>query len=165
MHLPENLRDELKIPLGLLIKNDDSEKARIIKQIYAENVVITIGDATSELLIKMGLIPFLQIVDGKEKRHDRELPVNDSIVTSLYCVNPPGGLTQQSIDTIKKSFNSKPPIRILVDGEEDLMVLPACLFSPENSVVMYGQPNEGLVIVRITNEIREKIQKIVNSMK
>ena len=94
-----------------------------------------------------------------------ELPVNDSIVTNLYCVNPPGELTQQSIDTIKKSFNSKPPIRILVDGEEDLMVLPACLFSPENSVVMYGQPNEGLVIVRITNEIREKIQKIVNSMK
>ena len=165
MHLPENLRDELKIPLGSLIKNDDSEKARVIKQIYAENVVITIGDATSELLIKMGLIPFLQIVDGKEKRHDRELPVNDSIVTSLYCVNPPGGLTQQSIDTIKKSFNSKPPIRILVDGEEDLLVLPACLFSPENSVVMYGQPNEGLVIVRITNEVREKIQKIVNSMK
>ena len=165
MHLPENLRDELKTPLGLLIKNDDSEKARVIKQIYAENVVITVGDATSELLIKIGLIPFLQIVDGKEKRHDRELPVNDSIVTNLHCVNPPGELTQQSIDTIKKSFNSKPPIRILVDGEEDLMVLPACLFSPENSVVMYGQPNEGLVIVRITNEIREKIQKIVNSMK
>ncbi len=165
MHLPENLRDELKTPLGILIKNDDSEKARVIKQIYAESVVITIGDATSELLIKMGLIPFLQIVDGKEKRHDRELPVNDSIVTNLYCVNPPGELTQQSIDTVKKSFNSKPPIRILVDGEEDLLVLPACLFSPENSVVMYGQPNEGLVIVRITNETREKIQKIVNSMK
>ena len=165
MHLPENLRDELKIPLGILIKNDDSEKTRVIKQIYAESVVITIGDATSELLIKMGLIPFLQIVDGKEKRHDRELPVNDSIVTNLYCVNPPGELTQQSIDTVKKSFNSKPPIRILVDGEEDLLVLPACLFSPENSVVMYGQPNEGLVIVRITNETREKIQKIVNSMK
>jgi len=165
LHLPENLRDELKTPLGLLIKNDDSEKAHVIKQLYAENVVITVGNATSELLIKIGLIPFLQIVDGKEKRHDRELPVNDSIVTNLYCVNPPGELTQQSIDTVKKSFNSKPPIRILVDGEEDLMVLPACLFSPENSVVMYGQPNEGLVIVRITNEIREKIQKIVNSMK
>ena len=165
MHLPENLRDELKIPLGILIKNNDPEKVQIIKQIYTENIVITIGDATSEMLIKLGLIPFLQIVDGKEKRHERELPVDSSVVTNLHCVNPAGELTQQSIDTIKKSFNSKPPIRILVDGEEDLMVLPACLFSPENSVVMYGQPNEGLVIVRITNEIREKIQKIVNSMK
>ena len=165
MHLPENLRNKLKIPLGRLIKNNDPEKVQIIKQIHTENIVITIGDATSEMLIKLGLIPFLQIVDGKEKRHERELPVDSSVVTNLHCVNPPGGLTQQSIDTIKKSFNSKPPIRILVDGEEDLLVLPACLFSPENSVVMYGQPNEGLVIVRITNEIREKIQKIVNSMK
>ena len=165
MHLPENLRNKLKIPLGRLIKNNDPEKVQIIKQIYTENIVITIGDATSEMLIKLGLIPFLQIVDGKEKRHERELPVDSSVVTNLHCVNPAGELTQQSIDTIKKSFNSKPPIRILVDGEEDLMVLPACLFSPENSVVMYGQPNEGLVIVQITNEIREKIQKIVNSMK
>ncbi len=165
MHLPENLRNELKIPLGRLIKNTDPEKEQIIKQIYTKNIVITIGDATSEMLIKLGLIPFLQIVDGKEKRHKREFPVDSSVVTNLHCVNPAGELTQQSINTIKKSFNSKPPIRILVDGEEDLMVLPACLFSPENSVVMYGQPNEGLVIVRITNEIREKIQKIVNSMK
>ena len=59
----------------------------------------------------------------------------------------------------------KPPIRLLVNGEEDLLVLPVCLFAPENSVVMYGQPNEGLVIAEITNEVREKVQKIVNQMK
>ena len=165
MHLPENLRNELKIPLGELIKNNDSAKVRIIKQIYAENPVVTIGDATSEILINMGLVPFLQIVDGKEKRRERELPLDDSIATHLSCVNPPGELTQESIDTIKKSFNSKPPIRVLVDGEEDLLVLPTCLFSPQNYVIMYGQPNEGLVIVRITNEVREKVQNIVNSMK
>ena len=138
---------------------------RIIKQIYAENPVVTIGDATSEILINMGLVPFLQIVDGKEKRRERELPLDDSIATHLSCVNPPGELTQESIDTIKKSFNSKPPIRVLVDGEEDLLVLPTCLFSPQNYVIMYGQPNEGLVIVRITNEVLEKVQNIVNSMK
>ena len=165
MHLPENLRNELKIPLGELIKNNDSTKLSLIKQIYAENPVITIGDATSEILINMGLVPFLQIVDGKEKRRERELPLDDSIATHLSCVNPPGELTQESIDTIKKSFNSKPPIRVLVDGEEDLLVLTTCLFSPQNYVIMYGQPNEGLVIVRITNEVREKVQNIVNSMK
>ena len=54
---------------------------------------------------------------------------------------------------------------MLVDGEEDLLVLPVCLFAPENSVVMYGQPNEGLVIAEITDEVREKVQKIVNQMK
>ena len=165
MYLPENLRGELKTPLGTLIKNTDTKKSQIIKEIYAENVVITIGDATSELLINMDLIPFLQIIDGKEKRHERELPTDTSLVTHLHCVNPAGELTQDSIDTIKKSFASKPPIRIIVDGEEDLLVIPVCLFAPENCAVMYGQPNEGLVIVEITNQIRQKVQNIVNSMK
>jgi hypothetical protein len=165
LHLPENLRDELKIPLGTLIKNDDTKKSQIIKKIHAENVVITIGDATSELLINMGLIPFLQIVDGKEKRHERELPIDISLVTNLHCVNPAGELTQESIDIIKKSFSSKPPVRIIVDGEEDLLVIPACIFAPENCAIIYGQPNEGIVIVQVTNEIREKVQNIVNLMK
>jgi uncharacterized protein (UPF0218 family) len=30
---------------------------------------------------------------------------------------------------------------------------------------MYGQPNEGLVITEITDEVRDKVQKIVNQMK
>ena len=165
MDLSENLREELKIPLGELIKDSNPDKENIIKKIYSEKIVVTVGDATSELLIKMGLVPFLQIVDGKEKRHERDLPINDSVITTINCKNPAGEITQQSMDTIKKSLDSKPPIRIIVDGEEDLLVMPVCLFAPENCVVMYGQPDEGLVIVEITSQIRQKVQNIVNSIK
>ena len=165
MDLSKNLREELKTPLGELIKDSNLDKENIIKKIYSEKIVVTVGDATSELLIKMGLIPFLQIVDGKEKRHERDLPINDSVITTINCKNPAGEITQQSMDTIKKSLDSKPPIRIIVDGEEDLLVIPVCLFAPENCVVMYGQPNEGLVIAEITNQLRKKVQNIVNSMK
>ena len=52
----------------------------------------------------------------------------------------------------------------MVIGEEDLLVLPVCAYSPENSVVLYGQPNEGIVIVQINSEIRNKAQSIMNSM-
>ena len=163
--MSETLREELKTPLGELVKDSNPDKEQIIKKIYSEKIVVTVGDATSELLIKMGLVPFLQIVDGKEKRHERDLPINDSVITTINCKNPAGEITQQSMDTIKKSLNSKPPIRIIVDGEEDLLVMPVCLFAPENCVVMYGQPDEGLVIVEITSQIRQKVQNIVNSMK
>ena len=165
MDLSETLREELKTPLGELIKDSNSDKEQIIKKIYSEKIVVTVGDATSELLIKMGLTPFLQIVDGKEKRHERDLPISDSVVTTMNCKNPAGEITQQSMDTIKKSLDSKPPIRIIVDGEEDLLVMPVCLFAPETCVVMYGQPDEGLVIVEITSQIRQKVQNIVNSIK
>ena len=164
MNLSENLRQELKTPLGELIKNSNPDKEKLIKKIYSEKIVITVGDATSEILVKMGLIPFLQIIDGKEKRHERDLPIDDSITTSLQCNNPAGEITQESLDIIKKSFSLKSPIRIVVNGEEDLLVIPVCLFAPENCVVMYGQPNEGLVIVEITSKLREKVQNIVNSI-
>ena len=52
----------------------------------------------------------------------------------------------------------------MINGEEDLLVIPVCLYAPENSVVMYGQPNEGLVIVKIDENIRKKTQLILDSM-
>ncbi len=165
MILPSNLRDELKIPLGKLIPNHSSEKESYIRQVYSGKVVITVGDATSELLLGMGLIPFLHIVDGQEKRVKRSPPETESINTELTIKNNPGEISTESFNLVKTIFNQKPPIRLLVDGEEDLLVLPVCIFAPENSVVMYGQPNEGLVVAEITDEVRDKVQKIVNQMK
>ena len=53
------------------------------------------------------------------------------------------------------------PVRITVNGEEDLLVLPVCIHAPDNAIVMYGQPNEGLVLVEITDtEIRNKTTNI-----
>ena len=165
MFLPENLRNELKIPLGKLIANNSPDKEDYIKKIYSEKVVITVGDATSELLLQMGLVPLLHIIDGLEKREQRSLPLADLINTELTVKNNPGEISNESFELVKNIFDEKPPIRLVVDGEEDLLVLPVCLFAPENSVVMYGQPNEGLVIAEITNDVRDKIQKIVNQMK
>jgi len=162
VHLPENLRDGLKKPLGVLIKDAETTKENILKNIPAGSFVITVGDATTDKLIKYGIIPSLQIVDGLEKRFKRELP-SSFVKTTFSCNNPPAQITEESIDVIKKSLQA-PPARITVIGEEDLLVLPACLFAPENSVVLYGQPNEGLVIVRINSEIRNKAQAIMSSM-
>jgi len=162
VHLPENLRDSLKKPLGFLIKDSETTRENILKNIPSASFVITVGDATTEKLIKYGIIPSLQIVDGLEKRIKRELP-SSSVKTSFSCDNPPAQITQESIDVIKKAIK-EPPARITVTGEEDLLVLPVCAYAPENSVVLYGQPNEGLVIVRINSEIRNKAQSIMNSM-
>ena len=165
MLLPESLRNELKIPLGKLILNSSSEKENYIRRICSEKIIITVGDATSELLMGMGLTPLLHIIDGQEKRQKRSLPFSNSINTELYVKNNPGEISSDSFNLIKNIFEQKPPIRLLVDGEEDLLVLPVCLFAPLNSIVMYGQPNEGLVITEITDEVRSKVQKIVNQMK
>ena len=164
MQLPDDLRDQLKTPLGNLVSDNDPNKENIIKKISAELVIITVGDRTTENMLQLGLKPQIQIIDGLEKRSECAVPADDTINTKLSCKNPPGEITEESIQVIQKAFSSEPPVRITVDGEEDLLVIPACIFAPENSVVMYGQPNEGLVIVTITPEIRAKVQKILDVM-
>ena len=164
MKLPDNLREQLKIPLGILIPEDDANKNTIQKHLPENCYIITVGDRTSEKMMEYGLTPSLQIIDGQEKRVKRDTPENNDLVTNLTCDNPAAEITPQSIDTIKKAFISQSPVRITVKGEEDLLVIPVCIYAPENSVVLYGQPNEGLVIVKITPEIRNKTQKLLELM-
>ena len=163
MNLSDSLREQLKIPLGVLLPESQANKQNIQKFLSDDSYVITVGDRTTEKMIDFNLIPSLQITDGQEKRKKREPPKIANAV-ELQVDNPASEITLPCIDLIKKAFDMKPPIRISVNGEEDLLVLPVCIYAPENSVVLYGQPNEGLVIVKITPQIRNKTQTLLDSM-
>ena len=165
MKLPDSLRDQLKIPLGTLLPEIEANKFNILKLLQKVSYIVTVGDRTTEKLISFGLIPSLQIIDNYEKRVKRKSQNNNYAYTELECTNPAAEITLQSIETIKKAFASKTPIRLTVIGEEDLLVLPVCVHAPENTIVLYGQPNEGLVIVNVTPEIRNKTQSLLDLMK
>ena len=162
MKLPEIIRDDFKKPLGKLILDSATSKENIQKEITAKSYLITVGDATTEKLMDFGFMPSLQIIDGQEKRVKREFPSSPETITTLTCNNPAGEITKESIDVIKKALGLPPPVRILVHGEEDLLVIPACIYAPEDSTVMYGQPNEGLVIVQITAKIKDKAKSLLD---
>jgi uncharacterized protein (UPF0218 family) len=164
VRLPENLRSQLKVPFGTLIPDENITKEIILKQISDDSYVITVGDATTEKMLKLGIVPSLQIIDAREKRVKRGAPETKENTVNLSCTNPAGEITVQSIDTIKQALNEKPPVRITVNGEEDLLVIPVCIHGPDNATIMYGQPNEGLVIVRLTEDLRKKTKSILDSM-
>ena len=163
MRLPENLREQLKKPLGILLPESVATRENILKNIRVDAFVITVGDATTDKMIKFGFNPSLQIVDSMEKRTKRDLP-QGMIKHILTCTNPPGEITDHSISVILKALSIEPPVRIIVDGEEDLLVLPILVHAPGNSVILYGQPNEGLVIVGVTEEIRNRARSIMDLM-
>jgi len=162
--LPDSLRDQLKIPLGILLPIDQDNKINIQKYISDDSYIITVGDRTTEKMIDFDLIPSLQIIDGLEKRIKRDI-IKLGSAFELKIDNPAAEITLESIEIIKKAFRLNPPIRLTVNGEEDLLVLPACIHAPENSVILYGQPNKGLVLVQITTEIRNKAQALLDLMK
>ncbi|HEY5735147.1 MAG TPA: GTP-dependent dephospho-CoA kinase family protein [Nitrosopumilus sp.] len=153
----------MKIPLGILIPENQTSKNEIQKHLSENSYIITVGDRTTEKMIDFNLIPSLQIVDGQEKREKR-IPPKLKNATELTVDNPAAEITSQSISVIKKALTMKSPVRIFVNGEEDLLVLPVCVHAPENAVVLYGQPHEGLVVVRITPEIRNKVQTLLDLM-
>lgn len=163
MRLPENLRSGLKKPLGILIPDYEVTRSSVSSKIPKDAFVITVGDATTEKMISFGLSPSLQIVDSLEKRNKRDLP-GGYVKTILECTNPAAEITEQSVSTIKQAFNMAVPVRIIVSGEEDLLVLPVAVFAPDNSVILYGQPNEGLVLVQVTEEVRNKAKSIMSLM-
>ena len=153
--ISDSLREELKSPLGELLPEKHTDRETIRKAV-AGRYVISVGDRTTEKMISFGLVPSLQIVDNKERRQSRMAPEMDGLSAHLQCKNPAAGITTQSINSIKTAFSLEPPVRITVDGEEDLLVVPACMYAPDNSVVLYGQPGQGLVIVPVTAKIRNK---------
>ena len=154
----------MKTPLGILLPIGQDNKENIQKYLLDESYIITVGDRTTEKMIEYGIIPSLQIIDGFEKRKQREFPKLGN-ASELMIDNPAAEITLQSIEIIKKAFEMTPPIRLTVNGEEDLLVLPVCIHAPKNSVVLYGQPNKGLVLVEITTEIRNKAQTLLDMMK
>ncbi|MBA0908503.1 MAG: GTP-dependent dephospho-CoA kinase family protein [Nitrosarchaeum sp.] len=164
MNLPDSLRAQLKIPLGTLVVESQTSKKNIQNYLPKNAYLITVGDRTTEKMIDYGFIPSLQIIDNQEKRITRESPKNDPSYIQLSCNNPAAQITLESIEQIKHAFTLKTPVRLTIFGEEDLLVIPACIFAPENSIVMYGQPNQGLVIIQVTPEIRNKTQKLLDLM-
>lgn len=163
MKLSPSLREQLKIPLGVLLPDSQVDKPNILKHIAKYQYLISVGDKTTEKMIAFGLTPSLQIIDGYEKRKKRKLPKFDG-PTRLTVSNPASTITAQSISAIKKAFTLQSPVRLYVDGEEDLLVLPVCIYAPENAVILYGQPNQGLVIVNLTADIRNKAQGLLDLM-
>ena len=147
-----------------MLPENQANKQNIQKLLSENSYIITVGDRTTEKMIEYGLIPSLQIIDNLEKREKKESPKLTSNTIELSVDNPAAEITLQSIDVIKKAFTMQPPIRLCVNGEEDLLVLPVCIHAPENSIVLYGQPNEGLVLVKITPEIRNKAQSLLDLM-
>jgi GTP-dependent dephospho-CoA kinase len=167
--LPESMRSLLKEPLGKLCIGNGQECVKAMEaDLHAAKKVAAVGDMTAFYLLEASIVPDLAIVDNKTKR----MPVPEHVLKSLEhdsyktieVKNPPATLTQDLIDLIKESLNGSERIKIVVDGEEDLATLPAILYAPMGSAVVYGQPNEGSVLVVVTEEKKKQIEDLMKKM-
>jgi hypothetical protein len=114
-------------------------------------------------MMRHDISPQVSIVDNKVMREPVQHIAVDADQT-LHVRNPAGTLTEEAWTVVKEALRGKRRTRVLVDGEEDLLTLVAVLCAPENSLVIYGQPREGIVVVKVTEKTRERVRRIVDSM-
>jgi uncharacterized protein (UPF0218 family) len=131
-------------------------------------VLATVGDATTARLLLFKIIPDVSIVDGKERRiKSSKFKIvlggdkDSKNLSFVRCSNKPGSVSRRAIATIRDALKMPFPVRIVVSGEEDLLALPLFVMVPNGSVVLYGQPLEGMVIVRIDEKIRWKARDLL----
>jgi GTP-dependent dephospho-CoA kinase len=170
--IPPDILKELKKPLGKLILDSDITQKKIRKEILGNNhKIISVGDRSTERLVSFEIFPDLAIIDGVERRQEKNLSLADKLIavkakdiTRISCINPAGSITQEAITKIKFALSGNKNIILQVIGEEDLLTLPACYFAPSKSLVCYGQPQEGLVIINVNDSMRRKAKELIKSI-
>lgn len=155
-------RAALREPLGELIPERYVTREAVSSRI--SGMAVTVGDRTTERLLGWGLRVDLQIVDGAERRERRAPPPLPAGTALKRCRNPAGSVSDEALEAVRSALLLGAPVRLLVEGEEDLLALPACAFAPAGASVFYGQPGEGMVAVR-AGEARRKTQKIMDGLR
>ncbi len=155
----------LKTPLGQLFPGTPTETMPRLKMLVQQSKpskVTTVGDVVSRETLEAGIQVNLRIVDQMTLRK-RISPIEIRAERTYKVRNPAGIITKEAWDTIREALKDREAL-ILVDGEEDLLAIPAVLESPDNALVVYGQPSEGLVVVTASLEKKSEVRKIVNQM-
>jgi uncharacterized protein (UPF0218 family) len=73
-------------------------------------------------------------------------------------------ISDKAIEVLQKALEASTPIRIKVQGEEDLLALPLFAMAPKGAVVLYGQPLEGMVLVNINEEKQSQAKELMNKI-
>lgn len=158
-------RRQLKTPKGRLygVTEGPPEKA-VVKRIKDESppLVIAVGDVTSATLIDEGYQPNVCIIDGATKRGQFDREFHSDREYLIY--NPREVIYPEAWSTIDTAIHDDRTTIITVDGEEDLLGFPAVLLAPIGAVVLYGQPNEGVVWVPVNSENQRLARRLLEKM-
>ena len=158
VEISEIARIELKKPIGKLYK-----EVGAAKELQSAARIISVGDICTINLLKSGIKPHLAVYDYRFKRSNLD-PQDKLVLTDEYRIpnvylNPAGSLSEEIIEDAPMLLENGGAI--LIVGEEDLCALAFILAAKEDDLIVYGQPDQGVVIVVPDNKLKEKIRKML----
>jgi hypothetical protein len=159
LRLPASLRDEFKEPFGPVYTDAEGLLADA-----GDGPVVAVGDVVTAHLLRAGRTPDVAVVDGRTKREavDAETAdALDALPPGTTVENPPAELTEALLRALREAVDAEGERVVDVDGEEDLATLPAVVAAPDGTSVVYGQPDEGMVLVAVTPETRAEMRTLL----
>ena len=165
--LTEEMRVKFKEPFGTLIEGSFDETMNKMKSMISQQKptrIISVGDVVSLNLHEYGLDPQLSIIDNKSLR-TQIMPEKVISKNTVHVVNPQGTITKEAKVAVKEALEKNEHVHIVVEGEEDLLVLIAVLYSSEGDFVVYGQPHSGIVVIKVSGEKKGQVERWLNAMK
>ena len=153
--LPSEHRGLFKQPFGTLFP----EFSDIVPQISGR-IVCTVGDVVTHSALTRDITPAIGVIDGFTMRSPY-LAMPEIAQHVLRVKNPAGTITEELVAALDEAVRSM-PCMILVEGEEDLAVLPLIERLPDGALILYGQPNEGVVVCEVTPVLRKHAKELLS---
>jgi pantetheine-phosphate adenylyltransferase len=165
--LPDNFREELRNPIGKVITRTEELTDFLKKSKISPQVIISVGDIVSLFAKDAGITPALSILDFKTRRqklNEKEIRKKITLTNGKYQ-NKAGTINKNAVQVMQQKImtflNNQQPQILIVEGEEDLLALPAIVLAPLDAVIIYGQFNQGAVVVKVTESIKNHIKHIL----
>ena len=163
--LPERLRATFKQSLGDLVPGSDIDLGRVLRRITENEKptkVILVGDSVSRRASQSGIKPDVMIIDNLERRR-KAISYSYASDRVIMAKNQAGRIEHNARLAVERAIRGEADL-VKIDGEEDLLALSAVIAAPSGSLVVYGQPNEGVVLVRVSQESKRKAEAIIQQM-
>ncbi|WP_331235660.1 GTP-dependent dephospho-CoA kinase family protein [Natronorarus salvus] len=160
--LPEAMRGAFKDPLGPVF----TEGETLLSEVDSD--VIAVGDVVTAHLVRAGRTPDIAVVDWLTERDavgesTREtLDVIDA--ERIEAANPAATVSHSALSALREALDREGSVLVVIDGEEDLLTLPVLVAAPLGTSVVYGQPGEGMVHVRVTEGVKERARGLIGRM-
>jgi hypothetical protein len=124
--------------------------------------LILVGDSVSRQATRAGIAPDVMIIDNLEKRRKATayVPPHKRVITAK---NQAGKIEHGARLAVERAIHGEADL-VVIEGEEDLLAIVAVIAAPPGSLVVYGQPNEGVVLVRVSAETKAKAEQILQQM-
>ncbi len=162
LELPEDLRDALAKPMGEFV-----QAWSLKKRLKDAPRVVSVGDVVTVTLLQMNMEPDVAVFDYRTKRSE-DVGAKERIAKMsgrlVKVENPPGRITRAMWREVRDAVNARDRVKIEVSGEEDLAALVVIATGPEGTGVLYGIPNEGMVLVRVGPESRAFAAAVIRRM-